>query len=210
MSEAANGSAIQAGTAEGLMQFLDYVVAKGYGPATAVDPQKSAVRKILATVEGDRDYGGVDVRALDLDDYLGRFETKARGQNLKVESIQAYRGRMTRAVQTYLDFLETGRPPSYRGVRRSDRTKAEPGSNGKAAPAAAAPSQDSSPQQQPGGERLHDFSFPLRSGTIANLRLPVKLEKADAERLAAFIRTLVAEPQLELGQGKPEDQDIPF
>lgn len=45
---------------------------------------------------------------------------------------------------------------------------------------------------------LIDYPFPLRSGQVAHLRLPMKLEKSDADRLGAFIRTLVYEPQLEL------------
>ena len=45
---------------------------------------------------------------------------------------------------------------------------------------------------------LIDYPFPLRSGAVAHLRLPLKLEKADADRLGAFLRTLVFEPQLEI------------
>jgi hypothetical protein len=45
---------------------------------------------------------------------------------------------------------------------------------------------------------LIDYPFSLRSGQVAHLRLPMKLEKVDADRLGAFIRTLVFEPQLEI------------
>jgi len=41
---------------------------------------------------------------------------------------------------------------------------------------------------------LISYPFPLQSGAIANLRLPVRLDRADAERLVAFIQTLVIEP----------------
>jgi hypothetical protein len=52
---------------------------------------------------------------------------------------------------------------------------------------------------------LIDDPFPLRSGQIAHLRLPMKLEKADAERLGTFIRTLTFEPVLELTAASPEE-----
>lgn len=50
------------------------------------------------------------------------------------------------------------------------------------------------------GSQLIDYPFPLVSGTLAYLRLPRRLEKADADRLGAFIRTLVLEPQRELAE----------
>jgi hypothetical protein len=107
MPEGTNGSlAIQSGTAEGLLQFLDWVVAKGYGPATAAGPQKSAVKQVLTVTEGD-DFGSLDIRSLDLDDLLSRFEVRALG-DLKAESIGAYRNRFTRAVEAYREFLSSG------------------------------------------------------------------------------------------------------
>lgn len=48
------------------------------------------------------------------------------------------------------------------------------------------------------GERPLDYPFPLQTGQIANLRLPVRITKADAERMAAFIRTLAFEPELQI------------
>jgi hypothetical protein len=45
---------------------------------------------------------------------------------------------------------------------------------------------------------LIDYPFPLRSGQVAYLKLPMRLDKADAERLGTFVRTLAFEPVLEL------------
>src|SRR5438876_11733902 len=106
MSELASGPAIQSGKARGLLEFADWVVEKGYGTAAAWTPLKSAARQILTTVEG-ADFGDVDVRNLDLDAYLDRYETKARG-HIKIESIQSYKSRFLRSVEAYRHFLETG------------------------------------------------------------------------------------------------------
>jgi hypothetical protein len=45
---------------------------------------------------------------------------------------------------------------------------------------------------------LIDYPFPLAGGQIAHLRLPQRLERVDAERIAAFVGTLVLEAQKEI------------
>jgi hypothetical protein len=45
------------------------------------------------------------------------------------------------------------------------------------------------------------YPFPLEGGDVANLRLPKRLERRDAERLIAFINALSFEPQKPLGRG---------
>src|SRR5262249_39166382 len=120
VSEMTNVSSSQAGTAEGLMQFLDYLITKGYGPQTAISPWKSAVAQIFMTVEGTEDYGQVDIADLDLDDYLHRFEMRSRGK-YKVESLQAYRNRFTKAVESYREFISTGHLPTFRSTSRRGR-----------------------------------------------------------------------------------------
>lgn len=201
MTELNGSSRIQDGSAEGLLQFLDYVVNKGYGTAAAVNPWRSAVRRVLHTVEGDDSYGNVDVRSLDLDDYLSRFETKALGTGkVKVESAQAYRRRFTNALEAYLAFIDEGKTPSFRQGQR--RPKAEPAPRSSGAESTA----DRAPAQVP-GQRMIEYPFPLKSGQVAILRLPARLEKADAERLSAFVRTLVLEPPLELTSGTMEEAE---
>jgi hypothetical protein len=202
MSELASGPAIQSGTAEGLLEFADWVVAKGYGSSAAWTPLKSAANRVFKTVEGTTEYGQVDLRALDVNEDLSRYEVKARGQ-IKSESIAQYRSRFVRAVEAYRQFLDTGQPPRARRVSRSESTSGDgaPGSAQTSSSSTAGGRENGAQQEQSAGERLIDYPFPLRSGTIALLRLPVRVEKADAERLAAFVRTLVLEPQRELIRG---------
>jgi hypothetical protein len=52
-----------------------------------------------------------------------------------------------------------------------------------------------------------EYPFPLRNGQVGMVRLPMRLEKTDAERLASFVRTLVFEPQLELGPGRDDPDE---
>ena len=149
---------IQSGTVEGLIEFFDWAVAKGYAPAPTATAQKSAVRQFFATVEGESvDLSQIDVQNVDMDDLLRRFEVKARG-TLKAESITTYKSRVARAIEAYRRFLEDRTPPSYRqGARRKETpeerekpAKTNGNGNGNGYPAA------------PTVATL-DYPFPLRS-----------------------------------------------
>lgn len=187
-----NGSKIGTGTAEGLMEFFDFLVAKGYATPAAVTPLKSASKQILSTVDGD-DFGSRDVRDLDVEAHLDRFENMVVGQ-YKHESLVQYRNRFKRGLSAYLTYLSDKQIPSFGGSARkrgADRSGPK-ATTGRTTPTPSAPIPPST------AERLIDYPFPLRSGQIAILRLPVGLEKTDAERMGAFIRTLVLDPQREL------------
>jgi hypothetical protein len=189
---------INSGTVDGLLAFCDYLVDTGYAPSGAVTPWKSAAKQVFESVEGPG-YGAFDVRGIDLDEYLRRWETMERG-NYKAESLQSYGSRFRRAHEAYLTYLESGTTPQIgrRTARRRDAEERSPaqtrsqrdGGRGIGAPPAA---------------ELVDYPFPLRTGQLAYVRLPRQLERADAERLAAFVRTLVFEPQGELPAGETEE-----
>lgn len=195
---------IATGTADGLLAFCDYLIDKGYGTSGGVTPWKSAAKQIFEAVAGDG-WGSVDVRELDLDDYIRRFENMERG-HYKAESIQSYGSRLRRAMEAYLAFLADGRTPT---LRQGPRRQSEP-TNGRSGKGTL-PSVRSEGRATAGASPITDlieYPFPLRSGQLAYVRLPKLVEKDDAERLAAFIRTLVFEPQgqLEAEGGTEQDQ----
>jgi hypothetical protein len=149
-------------------------------------------------------FGSTDVRSLDFEDAMERFATRRRG-DLKAESVDAYRTRLGRALDAYLGYLADGRPPQLRqgtsrrpkaGTKEAARTQVR-----SEAQAAGHADSITSP-----AHILVDYPFPLQSGQMAYLRLPRKLEKSDAERIAAYVRTLVFEPLGELPPGRSEDQ----
>jgi len=152
------------------------------------------------------------VQSVNVDEYLDRFQVKAIGTGrLKPESITAYRSRFSRAIDYYTKYLASGEVPKFRlqsGGGTSTRRRTPPTTDGATAQAEAGrPSVAADAAESESKTGMITYPFPLESGDIANVRLPRRLRRADAERLAAFIRTLVFEPQKELERGRhPENE----
>jgi len=191
---------ISSGTVDGLVAFCDYLIEKGYAASGAVSPWKSAAKQVFESVEGPG-YGAFDVRGLNLDDYIARWETMQRG-NYKAESIASYASRLRRAHEAYLAYLDNGTTPQLarRSARRRETVERPP-----AAREARANGQSGS--GTPPVADLVDYPFPLQTGQLAYVRLPRQLHKADAERLATFVRTLVFEPQGQLPSAETEENN---
>jgi hypothetical protein len=136
---------------------------------------------------------------------MGRFETLA-GHKYAPDSLRAYRTRFNRAVELYRQYLDKGsagfKPPPGRAPRR--RTSEPASSNGSTGNTRSASTSPAAPQVPAGApaQTLIDYPFPLRTGGIAHLYLPPTLEKDDAERLAAYVRALVFEPQRQIAAGQ--------
>jgi hypothetical protein len=194
-TEQSAGPIVGSGTAEGLFAFLDFLVEKGYGTKNAVTPWKSAARQVLAAVEGNA-YEKVDVRSIDPDEYMDRFENMTVGQ-YKTESLASYRSRFKKAIQGYKGYLSDRQIPNFRGGGSG-------GSRRVASPSPTKPQAQQRPALQPAprelevGDELVDYPFPLQSGQMVHLYLPSKLAKPDADRLGAFLQTLVLEPQRQI------------
>lgn len=184
---------ISSGTAAGLLQFLDYLVDKGYAPVSTVRPWRIAARKVFEGMEGSQ-YGDTSILDIDVDDYMDRFSTKKR-HDYKAPSLSAYRTRFRRAIDSYRSYLTDGnewKPPRFKASRsHSASSKNANGTvmtigtateTGTALPIATTPS------------TLLDYPFPLSTGDLAHLRLPRGLTSRDADRIAAFVKTLAFEP----------------
>lgn len=208
MGESRNGASLGAGNVEGLLTFLDWVVRKNLATAAAITPLKSASKQVFLTVENGGEIDGIDVRALDQEDYLSRFQIAAQGSGrFTPESIQAYQRRFARAVAMYNEYLETGTVTKIQPrAAGGSRVRKPAGREAAAAPAQSAPA-DAVPARESGESptgNMISYPFPLESGDVANLRLPKRLQRRDAERLNAFINALSFEPQKQIGAGAHE------
>lgn len=184
-------------TAQGLIDFCDLMANQGYATPNAMEAWKVAARKILTAVEGE-DFESTDLTSIDMEDVMGRFQTLTRGQ-YKPDSVTAYGRRMKNAMDAYFEYLDTGKAPQMR--RQAAAPKAEPKPKAPKASRSSSASSDSS-----GGGDLIKFPFPLKTGEMATLHLPRRIQSDDVERLSGFLRTLQTEPQAQIPAQTSEDE----
>ncbi|HMJ36172.1 MAG TPA: hypothetical protein VK501_19890 [Baekduia sp.] len=189
---------IATGTATGLMAFMDFMIAKGYGTAGSINPWKSAAKNVFTVVEGD-EFGELDVRTFDVDEYLGRFENRAMGK-YTADSLAAYRSRFRKAIDAYRSYLAD---PNWRPAVKASarRPVTENGSKSKVPRGSEAASDPSPAPLPPASPALIAYPFPLKSGQLAQLHLPTQLDRDDADRLTNFIRALVFDQPRQLPSG---------
>src|SRR5947209_6954221 len=108
-------------TIGGTIAFCDWMIDKSYGTTSQVNPWKIALKQVFGTVDGEG-FEEIEWSALDLDEYLQRFQRRA-GQEYKTDSITAYGRRVRRAIEAHTHYLETGKAPTSRPVAK--RQKAE-------------------------------------------------------------------------------------
>jgi len=188
------------GTGAGLVEFLDYVAGKGMMNASTAKAYRAAAREILSAVE--EDWSSLDLRTIDVDDFIQRFQTKA-GMRYTPRSLSTYRSRFRNAVQMYLAYIEDPggwRPPrpqpsraassssSPRRTQRSDTPLSLPSSATINKTSIALPSRP----------EMVSYPFPLRRGSgvvLATLILPTDLTAKEAERISALVQTLAIPEQ---------------
>jgi hypothetical protein len=191
---------IGSGNARGLMAFMDFMVAKGYGTSGAIEPWKSAAKQVFSTVEGEG-FEEADVRTFDIDEYMSRFENMSLGK-YSAESLRAYRSRFRKAVEAYRSYLAD---PNWKPTMRRPRNSGGEASSGKGPskrPSGGPPPLADAPPASVAEGSLITYPFPLKSGQMAQLHLPTHLDREDAERLTYFIRALVLEQPAQLNPGE--------
>ena len=175
-----------------LIDHWTWAAKKGVMNQNTAGSLRAACAQVLSVVEGGP--ASVDIRELDIEDTLRRFENLKR-KEYQPKSLEIYKARFRQAVKSYLDYLSDpgGWRPTTREraaqPERNGRTKMkEVPSHGTTA-TTEPPSAPSLPVEQKG--RVIDYPFPLREGIIAHLWLPADLRRVEVRRLTAFMNTLV-------------------
>lgn len=187
---------ISKGTAGDLLAYLDSLGTVTQAPWPGV--LKSATRQVFLAVDG-REFAELDVTTLDVDQYLERFIDDAHAtERYAPRSLSAYQSRFRSAIDIYLRHLADPHwlPPAA-GPRSRTSISPRPildrdSSSNRVRSTDRRPS--SPPQQSARDDSMALFvtyPFPLKSGQLAQLRLPPQLDADDAARLTAFIRALV-------------------
>lgn len=185
------------GTAAGLQEFLDWAGRTGEMNPTTAGAWAVSSRRILE-LEGNPDV--IDVRQLDVDELLRRFENRHR-MDYTSASLATYKSRFVSAVEAYIAWLDN-RPwkPATRAARKPARQRAddldskasrEKSNQGGQAGAStdAHPAHGSKPL-------LVTYSVPLRPGLMVELTLPTDMTVGDANRVSAFVRALAFDEPL--------------
>lgn len=185
----------QAATSAGLREFLDWAGGRAEINPTTANALKGAVRQVLL-MEDEPD--NVDVRSLDVEDVLERFENRFRTKYTS-GSMSTYKTRFRQAVLMYLAWLD--KDPGWKSVVKSRRSTSASARTRVANSARAATTGAAEAVQAPGdadrqavpfvtSSSLVKHRLPLRPDLLVQIELPVHLTKSDAERIASFVRSL--------------------
>jgi hypothetical protein len=181
------------GTAQGLIDFLGYVIDNDYLNKETASGLRTGVKKVL---EAESDLEAIDMKDVDLDDILHRFHNRVRGK-MKDRSVDNYESRFRTALDLYLRWLDN--PKDW--LPASLRTR-KPASNGGATKrqttAQVRPSvRDETPEPEtPSGPGIITYPFPIRAGVQGKITLPEDLTRREADRISAFIKTLAIEDEV--------------
>lgn len=179
------------GSAAGLLDFLEWAGRTGEMNPTTADAWAVACRRILE-VAGETE--GVDLRNLDIDSLLGRFENLNRTK-YSTGSMNTYKSRFRSSVTAYLAWL-ANEPwqPNQRTVKKRNEKAASAVSPGSAGDETSSVKTAEGAFDQPPAHdalpRLVSYTVPLRPDLMVEITLPVDLTKADAARIAAFVDSL--------------------
>jgi hypothetical protein len=187
------------GTGAALLAFLDWTGEKGLLSTANARAIKVGVKDVLEQAEGP-DWESTDVRTLDVDDVVRRFETK-RATRYTPKSLAAYGQRFRSAMNMYRGFLAD--PGGWRPQRQPRSTSASTRrqTNGDR-PKTKVTLPANTPPPRPPGEESHDrpdmmtFPHPIRRGNqtlYARLILPHDLTMKEAEKIGQHIKTLAIE-----------------
>lgn len=204
-------TAPQDSTGAALLSFLSWAGQRAeINPSTAA-AFASACRNVLA-VEEDPD--SVDLRKMDLDQLIERFENKNHTK-LSSASLNTYKGRFRQSVTMFLAWLDKEpnwkaslkrRPASGNGSKKAATPSApkavKPAASpdaGPAEPETRAPERSVAP---PAG--LIRYQMPLRPDLLINLDLPIDLTAVDAARIANFVKSLAFAPVEATASGTAE------
>lgn len=196
------------------IEFWDYAASKGLVKKDWATTLRSAAKQVLVSVEPD-DWERLDLRGLDIDAFVQRFERLRMG-DLKPDSLAVYGKRFRNARTAYLEFLDspstwqfgTGRTEGSGDRKRAARTAspARAGSGVKGNGSAESEPQGSGVVVNDGSTPILNYPYPLRPGLVVSFSLPTDLTKHEAKRLASYLDSLALDPQLALPAGPPVAQ----
>lgn len=174
-------------TADDLLEFLDHAGDKGLMPAATAQALAVASRNVMGILSEQEKK---DLSQLDVDSVVKRFNNK-RARDFNPSSLKEYGRRVRKAVELFLSWRED---PSSFSVKT--RAKSGPRWKDRSHETAETSDSDQGPADGVGVSRpgTYNSSIPVRPGVVVTLsNVPHDLSKAEAERLANFVKMLAIE-----------------
>lgn len=171
-----------------LLEFLDYLAAKGLMSKATVSARKAAAGQILGILEDDE---ASDVTSLDLDHVVGRFQN-LHGKKYTPQSLTTYKSRTRAAIE---DFASYSANPLAFKPSLQNRERAKPKNEG----------QSAKPSVEKGDAKLEAsvrtphvpiassniLPIPLRADlTVFVQGLPFDLSEREARKIANVISAM--------------------
>jgi hypothetical protein len=171
-----------------LLDFLAHASDKGLMPAATATALGVATRNVLGVLDApERE----DVRRLELDGVIKRFTNK-RARDFSPSSLKEYGRRVHRAIDLFLSWR--GDPANFTVKTRATTTATKKDRASRTETVAATAESRESLVMSPQKDGGYQSSFPIRPGTVVTIvNIPADLTLAEAERLAKFVKMLVAE-----------------
>ncbi len=170
-----------------LLDFLDHAGDRGLMPTATAQALAVASRNVLGVLtEQER----LDLSRQDLDGVIKRFNNK-RAKDFSPSSLKEYARRVHRAVELFLTWRED---PANFTVKTRATTGARKKEKGKGSGLHEPENELTQPEQRPPAPGTYNSAMPVRPGVVVTLsNVPYDLTRAEAERLANFIRMLTTE-----------------
>lgn len=170
---------------EKVVEFLGYAGEKGLIKASTAQGYRVALSKLEDSFS---DQERADIRAVDTESVFQRFLNR-NGAKLTPGTLREYRRRLRTSIDEFLKWKAD--PTAYKPKGRSSSPKRESdvgqsgGEEGKSTGSIAGDR-----PHPPVGSGILDIPFPLRPDFVATIQIPRDMKRIEAERLAAFVRTL--------------------
>jgi hypothetical protein len=204
---------VQAGNGAGLIAFLQRIGDHGeINPATA-RALRAAANTVLAV---EADPMGVNIREVDVENLLDRFENLNRGR-MRDNSLTTYRSRFRRSVAMYILWLD--KAPDWRSAGRPQPARptgagagAAGGSRSRSTRRGSQPEQQSADTftMEPGtttdsvpARRLVAYDVPIQPDFLVRITLPADLTPAEAKRIGRFVENLAFDLHDPSSAGEP-------
>lgn len=175
-------------SSEDLLDFLTHASERGLMPAATAQALAVATRNVLSVLD---DKERADLPLDDLDGIIRRFTNK-RARDFNPASLKEYGRRVKRAVEMYLRWREDPANFSVKTRATAPSKKRERATQTKQAENTTTQLIAEEPSTRAAGNgQGYQSAFPVRPGQVVTIgNIPHDLTKAEAERLAQFIRLL--------------------